>query len=533
MSLLMAAGCTRGCSNDRSLLKQQAVLKVQLNAEPLSLDPAEVEDGNGLKLVAELREGLVGYDSEGHLQNRLAQSYVVSADGRRFEFTLKPDLLWSDGRPVTVQDFVYGIRRALGPQAGGKPSLALLVIRGVKEYRAGNLKPVPGPQDRSIGVFEEAGKLVFELEQPAPYFIHALTLPAALPVRQDILMETGGKWSEDKAPGTGPYRFAAYQPGKRLLMEANPYYWGAKPQVQLIDFLFISDEAAALNLFESGKLDILTRLLPADIPRLRKLPSFRSDPFFATYFLAFNTRKPPFDQAEMRRAVSGAVQREEIVQALDTGEKPALSWLPPGITDAKGFIAYEDPAKIFGASMRKVRERLSLQAHQSLPAIPAAFDSGARNSMVMEKVQQDLVKNLGMKIALTNLDWKTYVKTLQTEAPAIYRFGWLTPFADPINPLQVFVSGNPNNYTGWKNAQYDQLVQEISALPPGEKRSEKIRQAQKILVIDEAAVVPVFHYVQNHLVSSRVAGFKVNPFGVISFSEMSLNLVDHDGAEKK
>lgn len=516
---LSMVGCSKGCSSgEQSLLKQETVLKVQLNAEPISLDPAEVEDGNGLKLVAELREGLVGYDSQGQLKNCLAQSYKVSPDGRRFEFTLKPDLRWSDGQPVHVQDFVYGIRRALAPTQGGKVSAELMVIRGAKDYRAGKLKPAIGPNDRTIGVFEEGGKLIFELEQPAPYFIHALTLPAALPVRQDMLIESSGKWSEDKAPGTGPYRFAAYQPGKRFLMEANPYYWGPQPKIQLVDFLFISDESAALNLFETGKLDILTRLPPADIPRLRKLPSFRSDPFYATYFIAFNTQKAPFDQRDFRRAVSGAIQRDEIVKTMDSGEKPALSWLPPGI---EGFIDYQDPKAVFGKSIDKVRGELK---SRPISPVPAAFDTGARNSMIMEKIQHDLTENLGLKTSLSNMEWKAFVKTLQTDAPAIYRFGWLTPFADPINPLQVFKTGNPNNYAHWSNPEYDKLVQEIAAMAPSPSRTAKIKQAQKILVEDEAAVVPIFHYVQNHLVSARVNGFKINPFGIVSFAEMSLNL---------
>ncbi|MFL5813064.1 MAG: peptide ABC transporter substrate-binding protein [Bdellovibrionia bacterium] len=512
------AGCSKGCSSDRSLLKQQTVLKVQLNAEPISLDPAEVEDGNGLKLIAELREGLVGYDSQGHLKNLLAQSYTVSPDGRRLEFTLKPDLKWSDGQTVMVEDFVFGIRRALEPSKGGKVSMELLPIRGAKDYRTGKIKPVRDPKDRTIGVYANEGKLIFELEQAAPYFIHALTLPAALPVRQDILMEANGKWTEDKAPGTGPYRFAAYQPGKRFLIEANPYYWGAQPEVRLIDFLFITDEAAALNLFETGQLDILTRLPPADIPRLRKLPTFKSDPFYATYFIAFNTRKAPFTDRDFRRAVSGAVQREEIVKTMDTGEKPALSWLPPGI---EGFLEYQNPKSIFGNSIAKVKGELS---HHPVAPVPAAFDTSARNSMIMEKIQHDLIETLGLKTSLSNMEWKAYVKSLQTDAPAIYRFGWLTPFADPINSLQAFTTGNPNNYAGWSNSEYDRLVQEIAGMVPGSARTEKIRKAQKILVEDDAAVVPIFHYVQNHLVSQRVNGFKVNPFGIVSFNEMSLNI---------
>jgi oligopeptide transport system substrate-binding protein len=165
--------------------------------------------------------------------------------------------------------------------------------------------------------------------------------------------------------------------------------------------------------------------------------------------------------------------------------------------------------------------------------VAAAFDTGARNSMIMEKIQHDLQQNLGLKISLSNMEWKSYVKSLQADAPAIFRFGWLTPFADPINPLQAFTTGNPNNYAGWSNSEYDRLVREVAGMASGAARTEKIRRAQKILVEDEAAVVPIYHYMQNHLVAERVKGFKVNPFGIISFPEMSLEIKDLQEESKK
>jgi oligopeptide transport system substrate-binding protein len=262
----------------------------------------------------------------------------------------------------------------------------------------------------------------------------------------------------------------------------------------------------------------------ADIPRLKKTPAFHSDPFFATYFISFNTRQAPFDQKDFRRAVAGSIQRDEIVRALDTGEKPAEgSWLPPGI---EGYVNHPNENALFASSVAKVKDQL---VKHPLSPVAAGFDSGARNSLIMEKIQRDLQQNLGMKLSLTNMDWKSYIKSLQTNPPALYRFGWLTPFADPINPLDAFTTGNPNNYSGWSNAEYDRLVQEIAGMKPGQERTAKIERAQKILVEDEAAVVPIYHYVQDHLVAARVNGFKVNPFGTIFFRDLTIHYKDKPG----
>ncbi|MGZ3707558.1 MAG: hypothetical protein ACXWPM_01815, partial [Bdellovibrionota bacterium] len=153
-------------------------------------------------------------------------------------------------------------------------------------------------------------------------------------------------------------------------------------------------------------------------------------------------------------------------------------------------------------------------------AIAASFDSSARNSLIMEKIQSDLRGALGLRMSLSNLDWKTYIRTMQTDPTPIYRFGWLAPFSDPISHLEAFMSGNPNNSSGFSNARYDTLVRKVAATESGPERLKLIREADRILVEEEAAVVPIYHYVQNHAVSKRVKGFRVSPFGVIRFDDL-------------
>jgi ABC-type oligopeptide transport system substrate-binding subunit len=152
----------------------------------------------------------------------------------------------------------------------------------------------------------------------------------------------------------------------------------------------------------------------------------------------------------------------------------------------------------------------------------ASFDSSSRNALIMEKVQADVKKNLGLELALGNQDWKSHVRSLSTAPAQVFRYGWLAPFADPISFLEVFTTGNPNNYTGWTHTRYDELVREIMRLKPGAERAQKIEQAQRILLDEESIVVPLLHYIQTHAVSPRVEGFRVNPVGVIRFDELTL-----------
>jgi oligopeptide transport system substrate-binding protein len=392
----------------------------------------------------------------------------------------------------------------LAPDQPSKLAELFMIIRGAKAYRQGKSKDLPGVSVRDR-------KLVIELERPAPYFLHLLTLGPAAPTRADVLADNDGRWPET-APSTGAYHFGAYQPDRRVLLDRNPYYWKGVPPIPLVDFLIVGDESTALNLFEQGGLDILTRVPNAELERLKKEGVIRSSPFYATYYIAFNEKTPPFNDVQWRRAVAGSIHRDEITRAVEMTGTPALSWIPKGL---EGYIPYRDPAPIFADSVKAVKGK-------SVPPVGAAFDSGERNALIMQKIQRDLETGLGLKITLSNLDWKSYIKAMQESPAQLYRFGWLAPISDPITHLEAWTTGNPNNYSGWSNPEYDRLVDAIVSLQPGPERTQKVLEAEKILVERDAAVVPIYHYVQMEAVAPRVGGFKINPFGVIPLGELSL-----------
>ena len=285
--------------------------------------------------------------------------------------------------------------------------------------------------------------------------------------------------------------------------------------------MLFRSETTATHLFDEGRIDILTRVPALDFPRLQKRGVLRTDPFLATYYLGFNCRKGLSARREWRRKVSGAIRREELARAVATGETPSRSWIPPGL---EGFIEWKGDAEMssaLGAAPHGTAHE-AREARTPREGVDAIYDASSRNAMVMEKVQQDVRRNAGVDLRLSQLDWKAFVRMIQTSPPPIFRFGWLAPFKDPISHLQAMTTGNPNNNTGCSVPAYDRLVREIALLTPGTVREGKIREAQRILVDEEAVVAPLYHYVQNHAVSSRVANFRVNPFGVIRFEELKL-----------
>ena len=488
---LVLSGCWGGSPEFQGV-------RITLSNEPASLDPSLAEDGTALRILANTSDGLMGYDSQGKLEPRLAVAVRVSPDHRQFEFDLRAGALWSDGVEVSPEHFVTGIERTLSPKTAARLGDLLMPIEGAREFRAS------GGALRGLEV--RGRTLVVRTAEPAPYFVHAMTLPVALPQRKDVLERSGGVWPKD-APVTGAYFLREHVAAQRLEFHPNPKYWAFDPAALPLRLVQVPDESTGLNLFATGKLEVLTRVPALDFPKLRAEGKVHVHPFRATYYLAFNVRKAPFDRVEWRRAVSRAIRKAEITQMLGTGETPASAWVAEGLEGYYPFHAESSEPRAPGAWKEPVK---------------IGFDSNSRNTLILEKVQQDL-KRLGLTVVLENADWKTYLKRLRTDPPQIYRFGWLAPFEDPVPHLEVFLTGNPNNYTGASLPKYDALVARVRRTPPGAERERLVREAQKILVDEEAIVVPLYHYVQTHMASSRLQGFAVNPYGQVKWNRLRLS----------
>ncbi len=483
--------------------------RAHLIMEPLSLDPALADDDVSTRVLVNVMDGLMGYDGAGTLKYKLAKSVSVSKDGKRYVFKLRANTVWSDGKAITPEQFVLGIKRALDPRLGGKLASLMFMIRGAKAYFNGKASA------EQVGVRAQGkDEVVIELEKPASYFLHILTIPQTLPVREDILTATKGKWPA-LAPSTGAYVITAYRQGESIRLEPNPKYWNARAGTLPVLFRIIPEEATAVSLFESGALDQVSRVPPLDLDRLRAMGVVQEFAQLSTYFFSFNARKPPFNDREFRRAFAGSVAQEEFVALLRTGNLPARSWLPPGL---EGYLPFHSTQEIFAASVKAVRLKLAASPLE----VTAAFNNSGMNSMFMEKLQNDVKAKLGLQINLQAMDWKVYVSAIRLDTPQIYRFARGASFVDPIWHLASFQSDNPNNPTGWKNAAYDKLVDEVAVLPPGKARRSRIEQAQKILTQDEAIVVPIFHAVMTNLVAKRVRGFRMCPTYALYFDEMSL-----------
>ncbi|MBS1962368.1 MAG: peptide ABC transporter substrate-binding protein [Bdellovibrionales bacterium] len=499
--VLALSGCTRGSDENRGFFS------LHLNSEPVTLDPSRVEDGLGIRVLVNLMDGLMGFNSRGELVKRLASTIEISPDLKLYKCVIRDDAVWSDGKPVEADQIQLAIERALKPETGAKLAGLLKWIEGAETFAAGKAGAVTG--------IHASGKTIeFHLTKPISFFDQILALPITYPLRKDVLAANEGKWDPlrgKNVPTNGAYRIRSSVPDQEILLEAARPLPSAAPTKVLLRV--ITDESTASTLFDQGKLDVLTRIPAFDQKRYEEKKVVRSVPFQATYFLGFNLKKKPFDRVEFRRALAGAVKKGELVRMLGTGEEPAASWIPKGYEGFYPFKADSEGRDVeFAGSKVASREEIRI-----------AFDSGTRNAIAMEKVQADLKEGLGWKVRLKNMDWKTLVYSIGHDPEMVYRYGWSSSMKDPAGFLLAFVTKDPFNFSGFSNARYDALVEEIAGMKPSPEREKKIFEAEKILLNEQAVVVPLYHYVTTFAVGPRVKRYDVSPLvGVTLFEEVEL-----------
>lgn len=496
------SGCTRSGSKD-----DQSLLSFHLNSEPVTLDPSRVEDGLGFRLIVNLMDGLMGFNSRGELGRRLAKSIHVSSDLKTYQFVIREDAAWSDGVPIDASQVQLGIERALKPETGAKLAGFLKWIEGAEAFSQGKATSVSG-------IRVNGREIEFHLIKPISFFDQILALPITYPLRSDVLSVNGGKWDPlrgKNVPTSGAYRIRAWIPDQEIRLEAARPLPPHAPKKILLRV--VTDESTASTLFDQGMIDVLTRIPAFDQKRYEEKKIVRTAPFQATFFLGFNLKKKPFDQLAFRRAVAGAIKKNELVRMLGTGETPASSWIPKGV---EGYYPFRPDRE--GRDLEFKGSKVS-----SREEIRIAFDSGTRNSIALEKVQADLKEGLGWKVRLRNMDWKSLIHSINHNPEMVYRYGWSSSLSDPSAFLLPFVSKDPFNFSGFSNAHYDQLVDEIVSMRRSPERELKIIQAEKILLSEEVAIVPLYHYVTTYAIGPRVLKYDVSPLvGVTLFEEIEL-----------
>jgi oligopeptide transport system substrate-binding protein len=504
---LLAAGCVRR--------EPPADVTIINNAEPESLDPAIISGIPEFRIAIGLFEGLTRLDPEtARPIPGLAQSWEISPDGCIYTFHLRTNLVWSTGGPITADDVVYSWLRAASPATASDYAEEFFYLKNGEAFVTGRIKD---PALVGIRAMDKRSVRV-ELNHPTAFFLDLCALPVMSVVPRQTIAKFGDRWLMARPlPSCGPFEIAYWRPNDKVRLKKNPLYWdAANTQSQIIDILPVGSPDTALNLYERGQADlVLDRMLvPGELlDVLLKRPDFHSFDYLGTYFIRFNVTKKPFDDPRVRRALALAIDKERIVKKITrAGEKPAATLVPPGTANytpppGPGY----DPALA-----RKLLAEAGYPEGRGFPRFEYMFNAAAGggdkvHEAIAIELQQMWRDNLGIQMDLRQVEWKVLLSSYSHLDYEMARSSWIGDYADANTFLDCFISDNGNNRTGWKNAQYDALINAANAQPDMKKRGQIFQQAETLLVRDEMPIIPIFYYIGlNYFDTNKIQGFYQN-----------------------
>jgi oligopeptide transport system substrate-binding protein len=475
-----------------------------LAAAPASLDPQLAVDETAGLVVEQLYEGLFHLRGDGTTSPGAATGYDVAPDGLTYTVTLRSDLKWSDGEPLTAQHYVDGLCRLLEPETGNSYYYLLteiLAITGARDFAGGDVADCAAVGFRAA----DESTLVINLERPASFLPKLLAFRAFLPYRADA-----------NQPGrvtNGPYTLEAWDPGERLTLAKNSAYWDADTvEIERIEFPIIPDSAEQLRRYEAGDLHI-AQFPAGETPRIQADPTFAEELQVlvqpGTSYLGLNTQITPTQDVNVRRAIASAIDRKTLIDSVleQPWHRPAQVVVPPSVEGYQG----DDPSVGYGYDPQAAREYLAqagFDEDNPPPPVELWYNREGNNEPLFRAIAE-MLERVGIPVRLSSTSWNVHRDSLDAchasprrvvRAPAecsynAYRMGWVMDYADPSSILDVVF--NPTSsfqYTGWESPTYEELMDQARSEPDEAGRTEQYREAERLLLNEAAVVVPLQFY---------------------------------------
>jgi oligopeptide transport system substrate-binding protein len=486
------------------------------SAEPTTLDPHKATSVWEDWIMGDLFVGLMHQDIKGDPVPQACEKLVVSDDGLTFTITLR-DHVWSDGVPVTAEDYVFSFRRIADPKTAAQYVSILYPIRNMQQAAEGKVKP------EEIGVKAlDSHTLQIQVQYQTPYINQLLMHQTTYAVPRHVVEKHGDAWLKpENFVSNGPFLLNAWIPNDHVHVVKNPRFFGAT-DVKLNEVYYFptQDASSALKRFRAGELDIANRCPPPDdVVILRKtIPDqVKINPFISTYFLPVNQTRKPFDDIRVRKALALAIDREILVDKVARiGQLAAHNVIPPGMP------GYSYAAKMTDLSLplasRQQKARAFLAEAGFGPDNPLKFNFSIYNSKEFRRwsiVLQYMWRAVGVDMHIQPLDSQILYDYLRKKDFDVASAGWIADYRDPKNYLFLFQSSSTDlNYGGYSNARYDALVAQSDTIRDPAARLAALAQAEQQL-LDDCGVIPLAHDVTRDLVSRQVSGWIPN---VVNFN---------------
>jgi oligopeptide transport system substrate-binding protein len=482
---------------------------------PYTLDPAVSSDANSSNYIQQIFSGLIKLDDNMAPTGDIAIDWQISSDYKTYTFNLRQDAVFQDGKKLTAADFKYSWERACSPATGSAVARTYLGdIVGTADVLADKTKTISGVE--AVNDYT----LKVTIDAPKSYFLYKLTYPCSMAVDKNNV-NSGTWWRTPN--GTGPFKLKQWTDNSLLVLERNTRYYGEKTGVASVEFQMLT--GLPMNLYETGALDVtdvsslyIDRVTDPAQPFAQQL---QVTPELSFSWIGFNTKEPPFDDVNVRKAFAQAIDKDKIIDLILRGMVDrADGILPPGMP------GYNKSLTSLGFNVDKARASLKASRYgdaSKLPPITLTTSGyGNRISPVLEAMIAQWRENLGVEVTVRELDPNFFIYNLKAEKDQMFDMGWVADYPHPQDFLDVlFHTGAENNFAEYSNLAVDSLLDAAATEPNTEKSFEIYQQAEQMLV-DDAAMLPLYFARNYILVKPYVKNYVINAMGFIQLSKVIL-----------
>lgn len=533
-ALATLMSCSRNDMTNAERGAQNQILHYANGDEPRSLDPHLTTGSPDNNIIMNLFEGLTTKHPETLVpQPGAAESWSISEDETRYTFKLRQNAKWSNGDPVTANDFVLTWRRAITPTLPNQYAYMLFYIKNAQDYYEGKINDFSEVGVRAV----DDHTLVVDLKHPTHFFLQLLDHHSFYPLNTRVIEKFGdiddpnSKWIlPQNFVGNGPFVLSDWQVNKVISLQKSETYWDReKVRLKEVHFYPIDDQQAEERAFRSGKVH-LTNTPQMDI---EKVASYKRDhpellrltQTYASYYYELNTGVAPLDDVRVRKALAYAIDRSSLVaNVTKAGEVEAFSLIPPVPEGYK-------PQEYFQYDPQEAKRLLAEAGYpegKGFPKLSILYNTHDNHRKVALAIQQMLNTALNIEVQLENKEWKVYMAARDNLEHEIARAGWVADYVDPSNFFDLLRSHSGNNRTNWGNDRYDELMMQLEATVDIGERNRLFEEANRILS-EEMPVIPLYYYTDINLVSPAVKGWYDN---VMHFHPLKEVFLDPDALIK-
>lgn len=482
-----------------------------LNNEPDTIDPTITSNSFATPFIVNCFEGLVTYNEAGEIVAGNAETWSSNDDMTVYTFKLKEGLKWSDGTPLTAQDYVYSALRVLDPATAGQyVNMISDYVANGNEYYAGEVTA----EEVGVKAIDDL-TLEYTLSAPCPYFVDLVSMWVYFPVQQATVEANGDQWTTkaETYVGNGPFKVTEIKTGESYVLEKNENYWDAdNVTLEKLTYRYILDVATALTAYENGEVDGVRTIPSSDMARLKAdNAGVQTAGSYGTVFYDINCSVAPFDNVLVRKALNLAIDRESIINNVaQIDAVPAFSFYAPGyVVDGKdlteGRSTFEMSATAEIEAAQAALAEAGYPNGEGFPTLQLSYYSDDNVKKIAEAIKEMWETNLGITVEISSADWGVFYTDVQAGNYQVAAMGWSADYVNPMSFLPLLYTDDVTNNSFYSNPDYDALVDQVKTENDPAMFASLVKQADELVSADYP-VLPLYYKANNYLLKDYVDG---------------------------